>query len=138
MQARSSVFKELLSNGTDRLRITDFQPKVIQKMIEFCNNDSIENFEYEETSLFAIGYDYKIKSLMAYTSGHIASTANIDNAVARFKFAHFYGYESLKKWFFNFIITNFVDVSKTPAFKTLDTDLYKPFLEELLKENKIQ
>uniref|UniRef100_A0A914XQA9 BTB domain-containing protein n=1 Tax=Panagrolaimus superbus TaxID=310955 RepID=A0A914XQA9_9BILA len=73
MQARSSLFKELLSNGTDRLRITDFQPKVIQKMIEFCNSDLIKNFENEETSLFAIGYDYKIKSLMAniYFAKHI-------------------------------------------------------------------
>lgn len=64
MRARSSTFKELLSNGTDRLRIFDLQPKVLRKMVEFCNTDAIRDYEYEETSLFALGHDYKIDSLM--------------------------------------------------------------------------
>uniref|UniRef100_A0A914Y6Y1 BTB domain-containing protein n=1 Tax=Panagrolaimus superbus TaxID=310955 RepID=A0A914Y6Y1_9BILA len=64
MNARSPIFKELLSNGTDKIRITDFDPKIVKKMIEFCHNDSIENFDGEETAVFSIAYKYKINSLM--------------------------------------------------------------------------
>uniref|UniRef100_A0A914Q4E0 BTB domain-containing protein n=1 Tax=Panagrolaimus davidi TaxID=227884 RepID=A0A914Q4E0_9BILA len=137
MKARSPVFKQLLSNDTDRLRITDFEPKIIKKMIEFCHNDTIEDFEGEETSVFSIASKYKINSLMSYASKKIADNATIENAIARFKFAHFYGYEKLKKWFFKYIIENFSAVAKTGTFKTLDNELYKPILEELINQNKI-
>uniref|UniRef100_A0AC34G6C4 BTB domain-containing protein n=1 Tax=Panagrolaimus sp. ES5 TaxID=591445 RepID=A0AC34G6C4_9BILA len=137
MKARSPVFKEQLQNDTDRLRITDFEPKIIKKMVEFCHNDSIEDFEGEETSVFAIAYKYKINSLLSYASKEIAENAKIDNAIARFKFAHFYGYEKLKKWYFNYIIENFSEVAKSGSFKTLDDELYKPILEELINQNKI-
>lgn len=61
----------------------------------------------------------------------------MDNAVDRFKFAHSYGYEILKKWLFHYIIQHFLPVSKTAAFQTLDAELFKPFMDELLKQNKI-
>uniref|UniRef100_A0AC35G4V1 BTB domain-containing protein n=1 Tax=Panagrolaimus sp. PS1159 TaxID=55785 RepID=A0AC35G4V1_9BILA len=64
MKARSPVFKQLLSNDTDRLRITDFEPKIIKKMIEFCHNDTIKDFEGEDTSVFSIASKYKMNSLM--------------------------------------------------------------------------
>uniref|UniRef100_A0AC34GKQ9 BACK domain-containing protein n=1 Tax=Panagrolaimus sp. ES5 TaxID=591445 RepID=A0AC34GKQ9_9BILA len=74
---------------------------------------------------------------MTYSSKEIISNANIENAIARFKFAHFYRFEPLKKWFFEYIIQNFVEISNSAAFKSLDADLYKPILEELLKQKKI-
>jgi hypothetical protein len=137
MQARSETFNELLSNGTDRLRIADFQPKIIEKVVEFCNTDPIKDFENEETNIFAMAYSYKIPSLMAYASNAIVNNINTENAVARFKFSHFYHYAPLKTWLFDYIIQNIVEISKTAAFKSLDADLYKPILEELLKQKKI-
>uniref|UniRef100_A0A914YPA5 BTB domain-containing protein n=1 Tax=Panagrolaimus superbus TaxID=310955 RepID=A0A914YPA5_9BILA len=137
MQARSEKFNQLLSNGTDRLRITDFSSKIVKKAVEFCNNETIVDFEAEETNIFTFAYTYKIPSLMTYSSKNIIDNANIENAVVRFKFAHFYRFEPLKKWFFEYIIQNFVEISKTSAFKSLDADLYKPILEELLNQKKI-
>uniref|UniRef100_A0A914PAC6 BTB domain-containing protein n=1 Tax=Panagrolaimus davidi TaxID=227884 RepID=A0A914PAC6_9BILA len=137
MQARSSTFNKLLSNGTDRLRIEDFSPKIVKKVVEFCNNDTIEDYENEETNIFVMAFTYGIQSLLTYASKEMVKNANIENAVTRFKFAHFYHEEPLKKWFFEYIIQNFVEVSKTTAFKTLDPELYKPILEELLKQKKI-
>uniref|UniRef100_A0AC35FVR6 BTB domain-containing protein n=1 Tax=Panagrolaimus sp. PS1159 TaxID=55785 RepID=A0AC35FVR6_9BILA len=121
MQARSSTFNKLLSNGTDRLRIEDFSPKIVKKVIEFCNNDTIENYENEETNIFVMAFTYGIQSLLTYSSKEMVKNANIENA----------------KWFFEYIIQNFVEVSKTTAFKSLDPELYKPILEELLKQKKI-
>uniref|UniRef100_A0AC35FVS0 BTB domain-containing protein n=1 Tax=Panagrolaimus sp. PS1159 TaxID=55785 RepID=A0AC35FVS0_9BILA len=134
MQARSSTFNKLLSNGTDRLRIEDFSPKIVKKVIEFCNFEFIENFENEEKTIFSMARTYKIESLMAYSSKEIIENANNENIIELYKFAEFYNYEPLKKWLLNYIIKNLNEIS---AFKSLDSDLYKPILKELLKQKKI-
>ena len=64
MQARSEIFNKLLSNGTDRIQTEDFSPKIVKKVVEFCNNDTIENFEYEETNIFVMAFTYGIQSLL--------------------------------------------------------------------------
>jgi hypothetical protein len=101
MQARSSTFNKLLSNGTDRLRIEDFSPKIVKKVIEFCNNDTIENYENEETNIFVMAFTYGIQSLLTYSSKEMVKNANIENAVTRFKFAHFYHEDPLRNGFLN-------------------------------------
>uniref|UniRef100_A0AC34FHI3 BTB domain-containing protein n=1 Tax=Panagrolaimus sp. ES5 TaxID=591445 RepID=A0AC34FHI3_9BILA len=134
MQARSEKFNDLLSNGTDRIRVTDFSSKIVEKSVEFCNTEFIESFENEEKNIFAFAYTYKIPSLMAYSSKEIIDNTNNENVVGLFKFAEFYKYEPLKKWFLNYIIKNLNEIS---SFKSLDANLYKPILEEFLKQKKI-
>uniref|UniRef100_A0A914XTB1 BTB domain-containing protein n=1 Tax=Panagrolaimus superbus TaxID=310955 RepID=A0A914XTB1_9BILA len=137
MKARSPIFAELLLNGTDSIKIDKFEPKIVKKMIEFCNNDSIENFENDELEMFSIANTYKIQSLMIYAARKTVKTATIENAIERYNFAVSQKSKILEKWFFNFIITNFVKVSNTSNFGNLDAKAYKLFLEELLKKNKI-
>uniref|UniRef100_A0A914YN75 Uncharacterized protein n=1 Tax=Panagrolaimus superbus TaxID=310955 RepID=A0A914YN75_9BILA len=134
MQARSEKFNHLLSNGTDRLRVTDFSSKIVKKAVEFCNTEFIESFENEEKNIFAFAFIYKIPSLMAYSSKEIIDNANNENIFTLFKFADFYKYEPLKKWLLNYIIKNLNEIS---SFKSLDANLYEPILEEFLKQKKI-
>uniref|UniRef100_A0A914QT96 Uncharacterized protein n=1 Tax=Panagrolaimus davidi TaxID=227884 RepID=A0A914QT96_9BILA len=71
---------------------------------------------------------------MAYSSKEIIDNANNENIIELYKFTEFYNYEPLKKWLLNYVIKNLSEIS---VFKSLDSDLYKPILKELLKQKKI-
>ena len=96
MQARSLVFNDIISNDTEAtIDVTEFEPKIVEKMIEFCNFDTIENFENEELELFSIATFYKIPSLLVR---FLQSTAPCR--------------KSLNLWFTNTIIFRFMRVTK--------------------------
>ena len=53
--------KEALEN---RMEIPDFEPVVVQTMIEFCENDKVEDLHKLTEDVFKIAHKYQIEDLM--------------------------------------------------------------------------
>lgn len=73
MQARSPVFMAMGSSNfkegqENRVNIDDFEPEIIEKMIEFCETDKIEESQGYELGLYKIARKYQIESFMVKLS----------------------------------------------------------------------
>uniref|UniRef100_A0AC34FTU8 BTB domain-containing protein n=1 Tax=Panagrolaimus sp. ES5 TaxID=591445 RepID=A0AC34FTU8_9BILA len=79
-----SNFKEAKK---DLVEITDVEPEIVEKMIEFFENDKIEKTDGFELDLYKIAHKYQSDSFMKYTRDLLILTLTFENAAERLKIA---------------------------------------------------
>ena len=66
---KAMLESNMIEANENRMEIIEFEPKVVEKMLEFCETDKIRNFENLEEEVFKIAHKYQIKDLMVRLFG---------------------------------------------------------------------
>ena len=69
MCAFSPVIKAMFDSGMkeaqeNSMEINEFEPAIIEKMVEFCQTETIAAFDGQEEEVFKIAHKYQIQELM--------------------------------------------------------------------------
>uniref|UniRef100_A0A914QRU3 BTB domain-containing protein n=1 Tax=Panagrolaimus davidi TaxID=227884 RepID=A0A914QRU3_9BILA len=105
MMSRSIVFKAMFETDMKEkvqnvVEITDFEAKIVQKLVEFCETDTVENLESCEIELFKIAHKYRIQELMDFAVGKMSENFTIAKIFEYLRLADLYTNEldDLKEW----------------------------------------
>uniref|UniRef100_A0A914QCT1 BTB domain-containing protein n=1 Tax=Panagrolaimus davidi TaxID=227884 RepID=A0A914QCT1_9BILA len=137
LQARSPVFAAMLESNfreaeENLVEITDNEPEIVEKMIEFCETDEIEITEGFEYELYQIAHKYQIDSFIKYTRDLLKSTLTFENTAERLKLAMICSDETLKAFLCSWIRPNFQYICKPQYIFTFftETEILNIFRDE--------
>jgi antitoxin component of MazEF toxin-antitoxin module len=114
LSASSPVFKamfetEMKESFENCVIIKEFEPKIVEKMIEFCQTNTINEIENEEENLFKIAHKYQISDLMNFAVEKMAENISTENIQSRLQLATLYDLKAFKKWYMQFALCNNID-----------------------------
>uniref|UniRef100_A0A914QEK3 BTB domain-containing protein n=1 Tax=Panagrolaimus davidi TaxID=227884 RepID=A0A914QEK3_9BILA len=105
MMSRSIVFKAMFETDMKEkvqnvVEIADFEAKIVQKLVEFCETDTVENLESCEIELFKIAHKYRIQELMDFAVEKMSEDITIAKIPEYLRLADLYTNEldDLKEW----------------------------------------
>uniref|UniRef100_A0AC34FP57 BTB domain-containing protein n=1 Tax=Panagrolaimus sp. ES5 TaxID=591445 RepID=A0AC34FP57_9BILA len=101
------------------VEIPDFEPEIVEKMIEFCETDKIDKTDGDEIEIYKIARKYQIEALMIYTYNLMINTLSFENVSDRLQTAFMYDDEKLAKFLCASIIPNIEHIRFTPGFLKL-------------------
>uniref|UniRef100_A0A914Y2C7 BTB domain-containing protein n=1 Tax=Panagrolaimus superbus TaxID=310955 RepID=A0A914Y2C7_9BILA len=92
------------------VEIIEFNPEIVEKMIEFCESDDIKEYENCEEDLFKIAHKYEILVLMEFAVEKMAESLSFSNIEARLQIANLYDLKEFKKWCMQFVFRNNIEI----------------------------
>uniref|UniRef100_A0AC35FHT0 BTB domain-containing protein n=1 Tax=Panagrolaimus sp. PS1159 TaxID=55785 RepID=A0AC35FHT0_9BILA len=90
-----SSFTEACEN---RVKINDFEPQTVQKMLEFCETDDIKEFNGYECELFGIAHKYLMNDLMSFICDKMVINVSFRNFDSYLQLAQMYDLNDFKEW----------------------------------------
>uniref|UniRef100_A0A914QSV1 BTB domain-containing protein n=1 Tax=Panagrolaimus davidi TaxID=227884 RepID=A0A914QSV1_9BILA len=116
MAARSPVFKkmfeaEMKEKFENFVEIKEFAPKIVEKMIEFCETDNIKDLEDSEDDLFKIAHLYQIQQLMYFAVEKMAENIKNEKIVEYIQLANLYDLHEFKDWCLQYAHRHGIDVN---------------------------
>lgn len=130
LMARSPVFYAMFShdmkeNVSGEVHINDFEPVVVQELLNFIYTDSLSSSSTEipQHDLLRIAAKYQVPDLMSICEQSFTDNLNSDSVVAVLQMAQDYGAMRLKISCLQFIAHSAPDIIKQAAFQELDSAL---------------
>uniref|UniRef100_A0A914Q9E0 Uncharacterized protein n=1 Tax=Panagrolaimus davidi TaxID=227884 RepID=A0A914Q9E0_9BILA len=97
-------------NTDNAVEIKEFKPEIVEKMIEFRENDDIKEYKNYEADLFKIAHKYEMIKLTDFAIEKMAENLSVDYAESRLQIANLYGLKDFKKWCMGFVFRNNIDI----------------------------
>uniref|UniRef100_A0A914PNT1 BTB domain-containing protein n=1 Tax=Panagrolaimus davidi TaxID=227884 RepID=A0A914PNT1_9BILA len=111
LAANSFFFKDMFKAVTsDMTEITDAKPKVVQKMVEFCETDNIKEYEGYEDELLKLAHKYQIPDLVEFAVEKMSESANSENIFYYHQLALHYKLNNFEEWCKKFALQMDVNV----------------------------
>lgn len=139
LSARSDVFAAMFEHTmeettTNRIEITDFEPTVIQEMLNFIYSSRIDNLKGLAKDLLRAGDKYAIPQLMELCENQLRTDLHVDTATEVLVIAYLCNANRLKEYAMEFINLNGLQVMATIGWKNL-IKAHSQLLLEVLETN---
>uniref|UniRef100_A0A914YW47 BTB domain-containing protein n=1 Tax=Panagrolaimus superbus TaxID=310955 RepID=A0A914YW47_9BILA len=111
LAAHSPVFKAMFETNmketTDNVvEIPDFEFNIVQKMVEFCENNTILDCEGLEAEIFKIANKYLMDDLMEFAVTKMTDQASKENIKDYIELAKSFDLKEFEKWLMHFACRN--------------------------------
>lgn len=121
LSSRSEVFKSMFThkmseNQEGKVKIDEFQPQVIDAMLNYIYTGKMKNLSEIADELFKAAHKYEIIDLKALCEEYFLFNLKHENITSTLNFANFYGIRYLKKRALIFIDIHWEELVKDDSF----------------------